>query len=410
MKYKLGSLITYKKGYAFKSKDRVSKQDGIPVIKVKNFSDDGIDQNYDTFMPLSFYQKFSKYLLNDNDILIQTVGSWPQQSSSAVGKVVRYRNLDNRPKLLNQNIVNIASLDQKFLDEDYLYWMLKSNKFGDYISGVAQGSANQASITLNSIFNYWIDLPEINTQKKIASILNLFDNNIFLNNQINANLYEQIKTISNSHFSYFDFSDGHIPSNWHYTSLSDVAEITTGYSYTSRELHSSKTAMATIKNFERTGGFSDKGYKEIIPQKKLKDSKIARKFDILVAHTDLTQNADIIGNAEIILDTSIYSQLIYSMDLVRVRTKATNVSQFLLSLILQGDRLKKHCLGYVNGTTVLHLSKKALKEFYIPLPNDLHELDHISKFAKAAYMNIAINIQENSMLQEAKQTLLRKFF
>lgn len=410
MKYKLGSLITYKKGYAFKSKDRVSKQDGIPVIKVKNFSDDGIDQNYDTFMPLSFYQKFSKYLLNDNDILIQTVGSWPQQSSSAVGKVVRYRNLDNRPKLLNQNIVNIASLDQKFLDEDYLYWMLKSNKFGDYISGVAQGSANQASITLNSIFNYWIDLPGINTQKKIASILNLFDNNIFLNNQINANLYEQIKTISNSHFSYFDFSDGHIPSNWHYTSLSDVAEITTGYSYTSRELHSSKTAMATIKNFERTGGFSDKGYKEIIPQKKLKDSKIARKFDILVAHTDLTQNADIIGNAEIILDTSIYSQLIYSMDLVRVRTKATNVSQFLLSLILQGDRLKKHCLGYVNGTTVLHLSKKALKEFYIPLPNDLHELDHISKFAKAAYMNIAINIQESSMLQEAKQTLLRKFF
>ena len=227
---------------------------------------------------------------------------------------------------------------------------------------------------------------------------------------LNANLYEQIKTISNSHFSYFDFSDGHIPSNWHYTSLSDVAEITTGYSYTSRELHSSKTAMATIKNFERTGGFSDKGYKEIIPQKKLKDSKIARKFDILVAHTDLTQNADIIGNAEIILDTSIYSQLIYSMDLVRVRTKATNVSQFLLSLILQGDRLKKHCLGYVNGTTVLHLSKKALKEFYIPLPNDLHELDHISKFAKTAYMNIAINIQENSMLQEAKQTLLRKFF
>lgn len=201
MKYKLGSLITYKKGYAFKSKDRVSKQDGIPVIKVKNFSDDGIDQNYDTFMPLSFYQKFSKYLLNDNDILIQTVGSWPQQSSSAVGKVVRYRNLDNRPKLLNQNIVNIASLDQKFLDEDYLYWMLKSNRFGDYISGVAQGSANQASITLNSIFNYWIDLPEINTQKKIASILNLFDNNIFLNNQINANLLELAKTLFSEEFS-----------------------------------------------------------------------------------------------------------------------------------------------------------------------------------------------------------------
>lgn len=302
----------------------------------------------------------------------------------------------------------ISVVKENIINNDYLYYALMPKLVE--LQNKSLGTATKF-ITKRILENLLIKVPNnYNEMERRATYLRTIDNKIQLNKQLNANLYEQIKTISNSHFSYFDFSDGHIPSNWHYTSLSDVAEITTGYSYTSRELHSSKTAMATIKNFERTGGFSDKGYKEIIPQKKLKDSKMARKFDILVAHTDLTQNADIIGNAEIILDTSIYSQLIYSMDLVRVRTKATNVSQFLLSLILQGDRLKKHCLGYVNGTTVLHLSKKALKEFYIPLPNDLHELDHISKFAKAAYMNIAINIQENSMLQEAKQTLLRKFF
>jgi len=33
-------------------------------------------------------------------------------------------------------------------------------------------------------------------------------------------------------------------------------------------------------------------------------------------------------------------------------------------------QFKGHCLGYVNGTTVLHLNKKALPEFEIRIPSE----------------------------------------
>ncbi len=83
--------------------------------------------------------------------------------------------------------------------------------------------------------------------------------------------------------------------------------------------------MATIKNFDRKGGFKLDGYKEILPSNKLKPAQHADLFDILIAHTDLTQNAEVIGNAEMIMSKSGYSDIVFSMDLVKVlpKTKQT---------------------------------------------------------------------------------------
>ena len=88
--------------------------------------------------------------------------------------------------------------------------------------------------------------------------------------------------------------------------LSEIADFVSGYSYKGDELKCSDIAMATIKNFDRKGGFKIDGYKEIIPSSKLKSSQFVDDFDSLVAHTDITQNADVIGNAEIVLSNVGY--------------------------------------------------------------------------------------------------------
>lgn len=227
---------------------------------------------------------------------------------------------------------------------------------------------------------------------------------------INDNLSNQLHTISDNYFSYFNFNDGSIPENWVYKKLTNVAEITTGYSYKGKELIDSDLGMATIKNFARTGGFQSNGYKSIAPSKNVKQSQYASLFDILVAHTDLTQNADIIGNAEPVLTTSRFKKIIYSMDLVKVIPKQNKISKWLLDLILMGTRVKAHCLGYVNGTTVLHLSKKALKKFEIPLPNDLEELTGVTRIARNYLLMMSRSIQENEKLIELKNQLLNKYF
>lgn len=166
--------------------------------------------------------------------------------------------------------------------------------------------------------------------------------------------------------------------------------------------------MATIKNFDRKGGFKLDGYKEIVPSSKLKDTQHAELFDTLIAHTDLTQNAEVIGNAEPVMSKSGYSDIVFSMDLVKVVPKNSEVSKFLIAAILQDKRFKAHCLGYVNGTTVLHLSKKALPEYKLYLPRSMDELKPLDDIVTALYKKIASNISENTQLELLRNSLLPK--
>ena len=199
-----------------------------------------------------------------------------------------------------------------------------------------------------------------------------------------------------------------IPENWSEISLAEIADFFTGYSYKGAELSDSEIAMATIKNFDRKGGFKLDGYKEIKPSSKLKDTQFVELFDTLVAHTDLTQNAEVIGNAELVMSKSTYKEIIFSMDLVKVIPKNGKISKFLIAAILQDKKFKAHCLGYVNGTTVLHLSKKALPEYKIFLPNDASLLKPLDEIIKNLYMKIAENISENNYLEKIKNSLLPK--
>ena len=121
-------------------------------------------------------------------------------------------------------------------------------------------------------------------------------------------------------------------------------------------------------------------------------------FDTLVAHTDLTQNAEVIGNAEPILSKSGYDDIIFSMDLVKVISKTKHISKFLIAGILQDRKFKEHCLGYVNGTTVLHLSKKALPEYKLALPNNLSVLKPLDEIVTTLYKQISNNIEEINQL------------
>lgn len=390
MKYKeylLKDIATITMGQSPKSQFYNEDGKGIEFLQgVRTFGED--------FPSFDTYTTHYKRLAHKNSILFSV--------RAPVGRV----NWATKNIAIGRGVASIFVQDMVY--DRYVYYYFK--KAGSFYEKKATGTIF-TSITKKELESLKIKIPaSYDNQKMIADRLAILDKKIHLNQQINANFTDQIKTISNSLFSYFEAFNGKMPGDWHYEKLTDIANIDTGYSYKGNELKPSSTAMATIKNFNRKGGFNIEGFKEIRPNKDIKSEKYAKRFDILVAHTDLTQNADIIGNAEPILDISNYTNVIYSMDLVKVTTKDNRISQFLLSLILQGEALKAHCLGYINGTTVLHLSKKALKQFEIPLPNDLHDLDNIDKFARKAYLIMGNNLVENRYLQSIKKELLEKYF
>ena len=294
-------------------------------------------------------------------------------------------------------------IPNKETDHLFLYYLLKYNK--GKIEGMGSGTTFK-EVSGNVMKNVTVRIPlSKEIQKKIASILGSIDDKIEENEKINNNLHQQIQLLCRSWLvDYMPFGYEQ-PATWSVVPLSSIADFVSGYSYKGSELVESNIAMATIKNFDRRGGFKLDGYKEIQPSAKLKPEQHAELFDTLVAHTDLTQNAEVIGNAEPILSMSGYKDIVFSMDVVKVLPKK-GVSKFLLAAILQDGRFKAHALGYVNGTTVLHLSKKALPEFELPLPSDLKDLTPLTNAVEVMYRQIACNIDEITQLTKLRDSLL----
>lgn len=274
--------------------------------------------------------------------------------------------------------------------------------------GRLSGQSAQPGLSVKTIGQQVIKLPPLKVQNIIADMLTALDEKIEVNESINKNLAEQIKTICTAWLSDYAPFDGALPDDWSKTPLSSIADFVSGYSYKGAELTESNIAMATIKNFDRKGGFKLDGYKEIIPSNKLKDTQHAELFDTLVAHTDLTQNAEVIGNAEPVMSKSGYDDIVFSMDLVKVVPKNKQISKFLIAAILQDKKFKAHCLGYVNGTTVLHLSKKALPEYQLYLPDDLSALKPLDELVTALYQRVSANIEGITKLETLRDTLLPK--
>ena len=294
--------------------------------------------------------------------------------------------------------------DYKGSDPVFVFYFLKTMDLANYGGGSAVPTLNR-----NHIHTLSICVPKnVEEQKKIGVILETIDHKILINNAINDNLEQQAQAIFKAWFVDFEPFGGVMPDDWKMVSLSEVADFIGGYSYKGTELGKSDIAMATIKNFRRGGGFKLDGYKEIIPSDNFKSVQYADLFDILVAHTDLTQNAEVIGNAEIILNKSKYDNIIFSMDLVKVVPKKDKISKFIIASILKNENFKHHCLGYINGTTVLHLSKRALNDYKFALPNDLLILKPLEKILSLLYENLALNTEQTMYLTSLRDTLLPK--
>ncbi|MBQ8853495.1 MAG: restriction endonuclease subunit S [Alistipes sp.] len=285
----------------------------------------------------------------------------------------------------------------------YFYYILQSQSIIDELQMLAESrSGTFPQITFAELSRLEVKLPNREVQRQILGILSAIDDKIENNRRINANLELQAQAL------YKQWFVDNRSDDWEEKLLSEIAEFVGGYSYKGNELvESSSTAMATIKNFERKGGFKVEGFKGIVASSKLKAEQHAELFDILVAHTDLTQNADVIGNAEILLTFGGYTDIIFSMDLVKVLPKSNFPYKYLLAALLKNPYFKAHCLGYVNGTTVLHMSKKALPEYVVACPPN-SEAEKMDRAFKVYYHKMAEILQENETLATLRDTLLPK--
>ena len=184
--------------------------------------------------------------------------------------------------------------------------------------------------------------------------------------------------------------------------LAAIATITRGRSYKSAELQDSPVALVTLKSIDRNGGYKDNGLKPYIGP--YKPEQVVSPGEIVVAQTDLTQGAEVVGRGVRVPASEEYDTLVASLDLSVLRPRDDMPNEYLLGL-LSSEAFRQHCRRHVTGTTVLHLAKDAMPTWLAPvvLPENQARFAII---ARALLSRIDSYAAENVRLTSTRDALL----
>lgn len=168
-----GDIVKYTKGYPFKSREYTDS--GLRVIRVSDTSFSTIKNDHPIYVSHESKQRYKKWELNNGNIIFTTVGSKPPMYDSLVGKAILVKK-EHTGYLLNQNAVLIKANNKTKNFPNLLINHFRTERYIDHIEQIYRGNANQASITLDSLFSFKLPFPvEPKEQTAIANALSDVD-------------------------------------------------------------------------------------------------------------------------------------------------------------------------------------------------------------------------------------------
>ena len=368
---RLGDVCNIITGFPFPGK-KYSKE-GIRVVRGDNVTIGNL--RWDTEKDKRWNEPFDKteyYSLQANDIVIGMDGS-------RVGKNKARIKEEDLPLLLAQRVACVRH--NELAEQDYLYYNIFSKKFIDYVNSIHTGSAIP-HISQKQIEDYKILLPNLETQRRIASILSSLDRKIELNNKINTDLEEMAQAIFKNWFVDFEpFKDGKfvdselgmIPEGWKVVKLGDFFPVKTG------------------KKDANTASVNGKYPFFSCSQNALCTDSYSFDCDaILVA-----------GNGD--FNVKWYSGKFDAYQRTYVLIPYNKKLLALLYYVVKRNLLT--ITSKARGSVIRFITKGNLTDFEFAIPRDLENNEIVDVF-KSINEKIFANIKENSRLSSLRDTLL----
>ena len=364
---------------------------GIPFITISNIdSTNHIDFENTLFVPIEYYNNLDSIRKPQvNDIIYSVVGSF--------GKPVLIKK--NRPFVFQRHIA-ILRPNNEIADSRYLYYVMLSRDFYMQADSVALGAA-QRTISLTSLRNMKVQLPDLDVQRRIAEVLSRYDALI-------ENYQRQIKLLEEAAQRLYKewFVDlrypGHqstpiinnLPQDWQKKKLGDLIELQSGYAFKSSTFESDgKYKIVTIKNV-KDGSFDGDNVSliKVIPEKMPSHCSLL-SGDILLS---LTRN---VGRVCMMIgDNYLLNQ--------RVAKLKTNYPTFAYALFRSHDMFIA-VNNLANGAAQQNVSPIRIAELPLIIPPK-ELLDSFERIAGCYRVSILKSQTQIRNLSEARDRLLPK--
>lgn len=352
---------------------------GVPFITIANIDNfNTIDFTDTMYVPLSYYDKLDdKRKAQKNDILYSVVGSF--------GKPVF---ITNNTQFVFQRHIAILRPDTKMLCPRFLYYTMLTREFYGKADAVAIGAA-QRTISLKSLRDLAICLPNLNKQKRIVDILEPYDELIKCNRQQIKLLEEAAQRLYKEWFEDLHFPgyentpivDG-VPEGWTKKKLVDIVDVLYGYAFDGTLFNSNHIGMPILR---------------------IRNIPIGQTDDYTTEKADpkyIIQNGDIVVgmDGEFHINSWGGSPAYLVQRSCCFRPHNANMKGFLIQAIRGPIKFYENT---VVGATVSHLGKKHIDKIEILCsPKDMYE-PFQTLFEKRQVL-----INQNRNLLEARDLLL----
>lgn len=308
---KLGDIVDFQGGYAYKSNTYVNQSDW-QVIRIGNVKNDNLVlDTQPVFVEEVIGRETKKYLLQKDDILFTMTGTKGKRDYFYSVKVPSVQ----KKLLLNQRVGCLRRFSSE-VNIDFLCFALKGEYVLDAIFSTETGNVSQGNIGSENTLNLDIAIPPLAEQRRIVSeierwfsLIDIIENgkqdlqttikqakNKILDLAIHGKLVPQdqndepaselIKRINpkakitcdNAHYT-------QLPKGWAMCKLSDLCKIENGFAFSSDDYKSQGIPLVRISNItHNTIDITDCAYIEGITDDKFKISK----GDLLIAMSGAT--------------------------------------------------------------------------------------------------------------------------
>lgn len=238
MKYKLSEIMDLIGGGTPKTSVAAYWGGDIPWLSVKDFNNDNryVYETEKTITQEGLNNSSTKLLERDDSII---------SARGTVGEMA----MIPFPMAFNQSCYGLRA-KKEIVDPTFLYYLVKHNVY--VLQKNTHGSVFD-TITRDTFAGIDVDVPEMDTQIKIAGILRDLDDKIELNTNINKNLLQQAQNIFAQEFLSLDS----IPDGWQESSLLGIADYLNGLAMQKYRPKDDEQGLPVLKIKELRQGFCD---------------------------------------------------------------------------------------------------------------------------------------------------------